>query len=117
MLAVDEVDQILLHTMQTRGKALVFDSVKIDIRHGLFPGDCVPGESVNGDATSPLLLAANVCNSPHLLVEDHLEKSRDWRRLGLGHWSALLLELMVRVDVCLHEMFHLLSDAVIVTVA
>jgi len=90
--AMNEVDKVLAHAMQARREALVLDSVQINAREAFLPGYGIPWE---GQYNVTSYKAAGARDSPHLLVEDHLEKRSDGRCFGLGHCSSLILTVHV----------------------
>ena len=118
VFAVNEVDQVLSHAVKARREALVFDSIEIGLRVGLFPGNRVPVE----------LSAVTRLHPRRWRLMYAVELTPPFGRRSPG--KALRLEapqtgplelLTARTDgkseSCLHEMFQLLSDATIVKVA
>jgi hypothetical protein len=89
---VNEVHEIFAHAVQARWEALVLDSVQISVGMAFSPGYGVP-RSNQYNATTSYTVTIGALDSPHLLIEDHLEESSYRRRVGLGHCDSRKLAI------------------------
>jgi hypothetical protein len=95
IFAVYEVHEIFAHAMQARWEAMVLDSIQISIGMAFLPGDGVPWSN-QYNATTSYTVTIGALDSPHLLIEDHLEESSYRRRVGLGHCDSRKLAICAR---------------------
>jgi hypothetical protein len=89
--AMNEIYKVLAHAMQARREALVFNSLQISAGVALLPGDGIPWN--NQYNATPSYADAGARDSPHLLVEDHLEKRSNGRCLCLSHCYSSMLDV------------------------
>jgi hypothetical protein len=95
IFAVNEVHEIFAHTVEARWETLVLDSVQFSVGMAFPPGYGVPWSN-QYNATTSYTVIIGALDSPHLLIEDHLEESSYRRRVGLSHCDSEKLAIRVQ---------------------
>lgn len=116
VFAVNEVDQVLSHAVKARREALVFDSIEIGFRVGLFPGNRVPVELSAVTRLHPRRWRLMLQLTPPFGRRSPGKEPR-LEAPQTGPLELLTARADGKSGSCLHEMFQLLSDAIIVKVA